>query len=250
LTNKVFDSVVGSTNYNLVTPSSDVDRKLFVFPTFDDLYNTGEKIKSKSKHSEDEDVEVHDIRKLPQMLWKSNVNFIEVLFTLDMSVGNKEAVDLTRRLVAFKEEIARMNLPYLYDACYRGMFMRKKKDFERDRVDPTKRAAALKHAHAAIRIGDFLLRYHDNGFDDFGEAIFYSDIDPLKDTLMDMKNGSFFDTTELERTAKVINDFEKGVEDFEVDYKSQAKDEEMNQRVQNWVREAVKLNVKKELEEK
>ena len=35
----VLKALVGSHNYNLNTPESDKDYKLFVLPTFDDLYS-------------------------------------------------------------------------------------------------------------------------------------------------------------------------------------------------------------------
>lgn len=78
LKNKLFMSaLVGSHNYNLNTEHSDLDYKYFVFPTFDDLYYKKEIAKSKT--SDYLDYEVHDIRKLSQLWWKANINFIEVL---------------------------------------------------------------------------------------------------------------------------------------------------------------------------
>lgn len=76
-----FKALVGSYNYNLQTESSDKDYKVFFLPSFEGLYS-GEKY-SKSITSDTEDIEYHGIRKLPDMLWKSNVNFLEVLFSVE-----------------------------------------------------------------------------------------------------------------------------------------------------------------------
>jgi RNA repair pathway DNA polymerase beta family len=246
---KVFEAVVGSHNYNLVTPTSDIDRKLFVYPTFDDLYKSDKS--SKSKTSNTEDVEIHDIRKLPQMLWKSNVNFIEVLFseasvTYNFAPG---AQNLTHNLLRMREDIASMNLPYLFDACY-GMFLRKKKDFDRDKIfvlpdELDKARAGLKHAHSAIRIADFINRYLENAWDDFKGAIWYEESDPMRATLMELKLGTFDGSP-----AGLIEEAEQKFKAAEEFYKNQRKNEELNQWLQDFVRDAVKLNIKNELEEK
>ena len=75
----VIKALVGSHNYNLNTPESDEDWKFFVAPTFDDLYFG--KRWSGGNHSEELDYSAHDIRQLADLLWKSNLNFLEVLFS-------------------------------------------------------------------------------------------------------------------------------------------------------------------------
>ena len=122
-----FKALVGSHNYNLQIESSDKDYKAFFLPSFEDLYS-GEKY-PKSITSDTEDIEYHDIRKLPNMLWKSNVNFLEVLFSMEVYKYD----ELYDKLRSKREEIVRMNLPYLYDACM-GMFKQKYKEFKRDIV--------------------------------------------------------------------------------------------------------------------
>ena len=75
----VIKALVGSHNYNLNTPESDEDWKFFVAPTFDDLY-FGRRW-SGGNHSEELDYSAHDIRQLSDLLWKANLNFLEVLFS-------------------------------------------------------------------------------------------------------------------------------------------------------------------------
>lgn len=77
-------SLVGSHNYNLNTETSDKDYKFFVFPTFEDLYKNTKYVKSIV--SDSVDYTVHDIRELPKLLWKGNINFLEVLVSQEMYV--------------------------------------------------------------------------------------------------------------------------------------------------------------------
>ncbi len=59
----VLEALSGSHNYNLNTPTSDRDYKVFVAPTFSDLY------RGSTIHREwigiERDVLVHDVRKIP-----------------------------------------------------------------------------------------------------------------------------------------------------------------------------------------
>nr|WP_235887980.1 nucleotidyltransferase domain-containing protein [Neobacillus paridis] len=84
MVNLAFQAVVGSHNYNLVTPTSDKDKKAFFFPNFYILYK-GFQPASKAITGETEDIEYHDIRKLTHLLFKSNVNFLEVLFSVEVN---------------------------------------------------------------------------------------------------------------------------------------------------------------------
>lgn len=73
---EIFRALVGSHNYNLNTETSDYDYKVFVAPTFDDLYFN--KQYSKSIIGEEQDLDIHDVRKVSNLWWKANVNFLEV----------------------------------------------------------------------------------------------------------------------------------------------------------------------------
>jgi predicted nucleotidyltransferase len=104
--------IVGSHNYNLNTPSSDMDWKYFVCPTFEDLYSG--KMFSNAKQSETMDYDVHDVRQLGNLLWKSNINFIEVLFSRSESWW----ADGLDWIFANREDVATMNIPAFRAATY------------------------------------------------------------------------------------------------------------------------------------
>jgi len=113
----VLKALTGSHNYNLNTPTSDEDFKFFVMPSFEDLYRAN--FFSLGKHSVELDFTVHDIRKLTSLIWKSNINFIEVLF----SVREEHDPDLNF-LFENRERLVAGNLPYFRDATY-GMHLEK-----------------------------------------------------------------------------------------------------------------------------
>ena len=150
-------ALVGSHNYNLNIETSDKDYKVFVLPTFNDLYK-GEKV-SKCSVSNDEDVAIHDIRMLVNMLYKSNVNFTEVLFSKELIINPELPLsthNIVTEIIKNREEYAKMNLPYLWDACI-GMYLQNKSKM--GYADLNDKAFDSKKAMTAYRILDFLERY-------------------------------------------------------------------------------------------
>jgi predicted nucleotidyltransferase len=102
----------------------------------------------------------HDIRKLPQILSKSNLNFIETLFPYDI----QKTSQLYGELLEMRNEITTMNLPYLYDSCF-GMYSGKMKDFDRDTSYTPTNIYTDKNAEE-----EYLLKYWDDAYEiDFSE---------------------------------------------------------------------------------
>lgn len=197
----VMQCLVGSHNYNLNTPESDMDYKIFVCPTFNDLYTGNSHSESIIGH--DADFDFHDIRKMDNLLYKANVNFLEVLFSQSVMI-NPQLQPVTKKqveeLFGMKHDIAKMNLPYLYHACI-GMHHNKMKYLEKGTsgtqylVD--KFGFDTKQALHSYRILDFLERFAQNEFNDFGQAIYYKEIGcartsgHARDTLLRIKLGAF-----------------------------------------------------------
>ena len=72
--------------------------------------------------------DVHDIRKLALLLWKANINFIEVLFSEESRIlAFNERME---HILGERERLARMNLPYLWNAC-QGMYFNKFRQLEK-----------------------------------------------------------------------------------------------------------------------
>lgn len=182
---EVFRALVGSHNYKLNTPESDKDFKIFVMPTFDDLYHG--KMYSHSTIGKDADYDIHDIRKLSTLLWKANINFLEVLFSKE-NYGYFAEVG---QIYDLKNELVTMNLPYLYNAC-KGMHFEKMKRLDK----PTEGTAHLiekygyntKEALHAFRVLDFITRFVYTDFEDFEWAMTYED---SRDKMLSIKNGEY-----------------------------------------------------------
>jgi uncharacterized protein len=119
----VVSALVGSHNYNLNTVNSDEDCKYFVMPTFEDLYHG--KVFSTAEQSAEIDYDCHDVRQLGNLIWKANINFIEVLFSKDVWFDDGLAF-----LFNTPEKWASMNLPAFKNATY-GMHLMKMKDLHK-----------------------------------------------------------------------------------------------------------------------
>lgn len=239
-----FKSLVGSHNYNLNTPESDKDYKVFVLPTFDDLYFNNSF--SKSYIGKTEDFDAHDIRKCSSLWYKANVNFLEVLFSEKFSVKadlDDKSKLLIYQLYDMRNDIAKMNLKYLYDACI-GMHYNKMKYLEKG-TEGTKHLVDkfgydTKQALHAWRILDFLRRFADTDFNDFKKAIWYPVDDNKRKFLLDLKNGMFTLSEYKEIVAGTFNNVE---EEFKDKYKSQALDEDTNNELLEIIKELVKINL-------
>ncbi|KON87407.1 hypothetical protein AF332_11600 [Sporosarcina globispora] len=226
-----FKALVGSHNYNLNTDDSDKDYKVFFYPSFDDLYS-GEKY-SKVMTGETEDVEYHDIRKLPDMLWKSNVNFLEVLFSTEII----EYDGLFKEIQSKREYIASMNLPCLYDACM-GMYFKKKKEYERD-VLKGEWKKVYKHVMSAVRIVDFLQRYESSNWN-FSKAITYQDHEYMRGTLLNIRNGQYQSDNELDV-------FIEGSEKLMAAIKGVYKNKKEDLTTKEWLYKTVKWEVEEKI---
>lgn len=121
----LWQSLTGSHNYNLATEDSDRDYKVFTAPTFEDLYNN---YKYKRNIVTDEvDMDVKDIRQLPNLLWKSNIVYLELLFSKDIKHADN---DKLRHLLNLRDDIVKMNLPQLFKSTG-GMFNQRMKNLEK-----------------------------------------------------------------------------------------------------------------------
>ena len=95
----------GSQNYELDLPTSDVDAKLFITPTWDEVIFSKQPI-SKTIDGPYGDVNVTDIRMfIGNCLKKQNFNFLECLFT-PYSCVNPAYADLWNELIENREIIA------------------------------------------------------------------------------------------------------------------------------------------------
>lgn len=98
----------GSQNYNLDTPSSDLDTKLIVTPTFKEIALARKPVSTTHVRANEEHIDFKDIRLYCETFYKQNLNFLEILFTESYILNSLYAEQWTR-LIEKRELIARMN---------------------------------------------------------------------------------------------------------------------------------------------
>ena len=151
----------GSQNYGLDLPTSDVDTKLIVVPTFEDIALNKKPVSTTHVRANDEHIDFKDIRLYCETFRKQNLNFLEILFT-DYYYVNPLYADQWYRLVEAREEIARMN-PYRAVKSMKGIALEKYHAMEHPY--PTKLDLIEKYGydgkqvHHLIRVNDYLTRY-------------------------------------------------------------------------------------------
>ena len=151
----------GSQNYDLDLPTSDVDTKLIVVPTFEDIALNRKPVSTTHIRDNDEHIDFKDIRLYFQCFTKQNLNFLEILFT-DYYIINPLYEAQWNRLVAAREEIAHMN-PYRAVKSMKGVALEKFHAMEHpypSKLDLIEKYGFDgKQVHHLIRVDDYLARY-------------------------------------------------------------------------------------------
>ena len=110
----------GSFNYGMADDESDIDSKLMVIPSLKDIVLNNKSISHTLEMPDNkEHVDVKDVRDYFKIFRKSNINFVEVLFT-DYYIVNPKYEDIWQALLNKNEELARIN-PYAAVSCMKGM---------------------------------------------------------------------------------------------------------------------------------
>lgn len=242
-----FKALVGSHNYNLNTETSDKDYKIFVLPTFDDLYHG--KLAHTHYVSQTLDYTVHDIRQLPKLLWKANINFIEVLFSQETNTMKlKEPFcSLFLEIEDQADELSRMNLPRLYSSCL-GMATKKYQEMHKDspgrHASFSKSGYDTKSACHALRLLDFLSRLAGT-HESFREALWYEDgsifdtPDPMRQVLLDVKGGKY----PLAEVELMFSDLEKRAHSLEGWYTKHSSNLQANEWLEKKIQTIVALGL-------
>ena len=111
----------GSQNYGLDYEKSDIDTKLIVIPSFEDIAFNRKPVSTTHVRENDEHIDFKDIRLYMQTFRKQNLNFLEILFT-DFKIVNPEHEANWGVLVDNRERIARYN-PYQAIKSMKGIAM-------------------------------------------------------------------------------------------------------------------------------
>ena len=151
----------GSQNYGLDIEGSDIDTKLIVVPTWDDICFNRKPVSTTHIRANEEHIDLKDIRLYIQTFRKQNLNFVEILFT-PYKILNPRYDKHWNRLVANREAIAHYN-PAGAIKTMKGIAMEKFHAMEHrypskiDIID--KYGYDCKQLHHLLRVEEFMARY-------------------------------------------------------------------------------------------
>lgn len=100
--------LIGSQNFGLDMPNSDKDYFKFYMPELRDLCRPIPRGKEQDKN--DSMVKHIDIRSLPSLFYKSNLDTLQILYSKEVIDGG----DLHKYFKMYEEEISSINIPRLY----------------------------------------------------------------------------------------------------------------------------------------
>lgn len=183
--NHVFATMLyGSQNYKLSLPTSDVDTKVMLLPNFRD-FCLSMKQTSTEHEAGDGLTNVKDLRLMFQNFLKSNINFLEVLYT-EYVIVNHEYLDFWDELINNRELISNYNPRQLMHAAA-GMAQQKyvafAKPFESKADVLKKYNYDPKQLHHLCRLAMFMNQYLES--QSFGNSLIQPEHD--RNWLMSLK---------------------------------------------------------------
>lgn len=179
----------GSQNYGLDLPGSDVDTKLIVVPTFEDICLNRKPVSTTHIRANEEHIDFKDVRLYMETFRKQNLNFLEILFT-PYSIINPMYADEWNRLVEAREFIARMN-PHRAVKSMKGIALEKYHAMEHrypSKIDIIDRMGYdPKQLHHLVRVDEYLERYIAG--EPYANCLSPSPL--MKDYLLAIKRGEY-----------------------------------------------------------
>ena len=171
----------GSQNYGLDYEGSDIDTKLIVVPTWEDICFNRKPVSTTHIRANDEHIDLKDIRLMIQTFRKQNLNFMEILFT-KYKIINPMYEEYWAELVEYNEKIV------MYDPCgavktMKGIAMEKYHAMEHRYPAKAEIIDAWgydpKQLHHLFRISEFIDRYCD-GMEKYADILIAKDGEWLK----------------------------------------------------------------------
>ena len=235
----------GSQNYNLDLPTSDVDTKLIVVPSFKDIALNRKPVSTTHIRENEEHIDFKDIRLYIETFRKQNINFVEILFT-PYSCINDIYSEEWRRLVEARERIARMN-PWRAVKAMKGVALEKYHAMEHKYPSKmeilAKYGYCAKELHHLVRIDYFLTQYIAGA--DYGTAMVPTG--SMRDFLMSIKTNEW-DLTAARNLAEVSLNHIEELSTWFCNKTEDKEDPEMRDLLEDVSYNIMKIAVKNELE--
>lgn len=180
----VFLGCQGSQNYDLDNALSDVDTKLLLMPTFNDLALNRQAVSTTHVLKNNEHMDLKDVRLFVPTLRKQNVNFVEMLFT-DFYFVNSLYEEEWMKLVAAREQVARFS-PNRTVMAMRGIACNKYKAFNNKTSEGFREDLGYdpKQLYQMGRVVEFVHRYV-KGEESYAELL----KSQQRDLLLELKRG-------------------------------------------------------------
>ena len=152
----------GSQNYGLDIPGSDVDTKLIITPTFEEVAFNRKPHSTTHVRENNEHIDFKDIRLMLQTFRKQNLNFVEILFT-QYKWEHPLYQEEWQRLVGGEREAIARYCPYQAVKTMKGIAMEKYHAMEHEY--PSKVEVLAKYGYDPkqvshlVRVYDFINEY-------------------------------------------------------------------------------------------
>lgn len=227
-------ALVGSHNYCLNRESSDMDFKYLICPKFEDLYDCS--MFTDANQSAAVDYTARDIRTFPELLWKGNLSFVEILFSTKV-----EYTESLFHLFSERESFAVMQPKAFFGSVYHSSIA--KVNNIHTGTSTTKGLIEsfgydTKEAHHALRGLYTLNRYMETR--SMAEAFRYIEESEEKRVLMNLKENKYTEAEFLELVEKWEVKYYAPVIDFFTDLPACP---DAYQRVKSIVKAAVRIEL-------
>ena len=186
-------ALTGSQNYNLATEASDLDTKLTVLPSVEDIIFNKPAVSTTHVRKNQEHIDFKDLRLMFPTLLKQNVNYVEQLFASQYII-NLEYEKEIESLFDIKEDIAR----FCPSKCIMTMFgIAMNKQGRVFRTLPEKEDIIETYGYnpkemlQLLRIEEFMRRYIDG--EPFADCLKTQQ----REFLLRVKSGSYFNSKEI-----------------------------------------------------
>ena len=153
--------IQGSQNYGLDYEGSDIDTKLIVVPTFEEIAFNKKPYSTTHIRANNEHIDFKDIRLYIETFKKQNLNFLEILFT-PYKIVNPQYAEFWQKLIDAREAIAHYDIHRAIKTM-KGIALEKYHALEHkypskiEIID--KYGYDSKQLHHLVRIEEFLDRY-------------------------------------------------------------------------------------------
>lgn len=232
----------GSQNYGLDTPSSDVDTKIIVLPSFEDIVLNRQPISTTSILPNNEHCDVKDIRLMFDCFKKQNINFLEILFTKYFII-NPKYCNLFMPVIKNREAIARYN-NYAAIHCILGTVNEKHKGLRKPHPSVQhlidQYGYDAKQLHHMERLLEFYYRYLN------GESYESCLVSKRRDDLIPIKQYGLPLDAAVQRADDIIRKLEESVALYRENHKLIV-NADVDILLNSVLRDIMSLNIRSEL---